>query len=200
MGATTDDERQLQPTADEDDRAAFAAVYRRHSSQVFTHFLQRGVVRADAEDLTAEVFAIAWRRRSVIEPHPTAGLLPWLLGTANNLIKDSRRSIIRARRALARVELPGDVPDIAEELAASAEDRARIRMLTDVLADLTTAEQEVIQFCVLRGLSANVVAGVTGEPAGTVRSRLSRALAKARTSYAALNSDDAPRRTRRSNP
>lgn len=199
MGAKTDDERQREPTVD-DDRTAFAAVYRRHSSQVFTHFLQRGIAKADAEDMTAEVFAIAWRRRSVIEPHPTAGLLPWLLGTANNLIRDSRRSIDRARRALSRLDRPADVPDIAEDLTASAQDRDRIRLLADVLAELTVAEQEVIQFCVLRGLSATVVSGVTGEPVGTVRSRLSRALAKARNHYAALDSDDTPRHNRRSTP
>ena len=53
------------------DRAAFEAVYRSNSWAVYTHFLQRGVARADADDLTAEVFAIAWRRRNDIARHPT---------------------------------------------------------------------------------------------------------------------------------
>lgn len=86
VGANTDGQQSAPPSAS-DDREAYAEIYRAHSSQVFTHFLQRGVARADAEDLTAEVFAIAWRRRAVVEPHPAAGMLPWLLGTANNLIK-----------------------------------------------------------------------------------------------------------------
>jgi len=197
VGANTDGQ-QTAPPSSSDDREAYAEIYRAHSSQVFTHFLQRGVARADAEDLTAEVFAIAWRRRAVVEPHPTAGMLPWLLGTANNLIKDSRRSIARARRALSRIDRRDDVPDIADDLTALAEDNSRIQTLIQVLGRLSTPEQEVIQWCVIRGFAANVVSDLTGEAPGTVRSRLSRALVKARMAYAALNTDDAPRRTIRS--
>lgn len=198
MGVSTDSEQERASPAVTDDRAEFAAIYRAHSAQVFTHFLQRGLRRTDAEDLTAEVFAIAWRRRADIRPHPTAGLLPWLLGTANNLIRDSHRSIARARRALARVDRDVVVPDVAEDLTAQAHDRARLATLAGILSGLSVAEQEVIQFCVLRGFSAATVSELTGEAAGTIRSRLSRALAKARTDYAALNTDDAPRRPPRS--
>jgi len=157
------------------DRAAFEAVYRSNSSAVYTHFLQRGVAQADSDDLTAEVFAIAWRRRNDIAPHPTAGLLPWLLGTANTLLKAKRRSLWRARRALGRVGKPVDVPDIALNLADQAEDRHRLDVLVRILHGLSVPGQEVLQFCVLRGIPPKVVAEVTGEPVGTIRSRLSRA-------------------------
>lgn len=168
------------------DRLIFAAAYTAHASAVFTHLLQRGIGRADAEDLTAEVFAIAWRRSADIRPHPTAGMLPWLLATANNLLRSKRRSLWRAHRALSRIERPTDVPDFSADLAQAAEDKARLAVLVDVLKGLTVAEQEVIQFCVLRGIGPAVVAQVTGEPDGTVRSRLSRALGKARARYAII--------------
>jgi RNA polymerase sigma factor (sigma-70 family) len=179
------------------DRHWNADLYRRHSAAVHTHFRQRGVGWSDAEDLTAEVFAIAWRRRDDVVPHPTAGMLPWLLGTANHLLRDRSRSIARAHRALARITDPVSAPDIAEDLVASAQDRARIEILAGVLHQLTVPEQEVIQFCVLRGLSPGVVADVTAEPASTVRARLSRALDKARAAYAAIDADDAPRTSRK---
>ncbi len=166
------------------DRAAFESVYRASNSAVFTHFLQRGLARADAEDLTAEVFAIAWRRRNDIAPHPTAGLLPWLLGTANVLLKSKRRSLWRAHRALAKIGKPVDAPDIAVHLTDQAEERHRLDLLARILGGLSVPEQEVIQFCVLRGIPPKVVAEVTGEPVGTIRSRLSRALGKARSLYA----------------
>ncbi|MBM9466639.1 RNA polymerase sigma factor [Nakamurella leprariae] len=175
----------------ESERAAFEQTYRTHASSVFSHFLQRGMTRTDAEDLTAEVFATAWRRHGEIEPHPEAGMLPWLLGTANNMLRAKRRSLWRAHRALARVERPADVPDLALDVTQAAEDQARLAVLIEVLRGLSTAEQEVIQFCVIRGISPTVVAQVTGEPAGTVRSRLSRALAKARVRFAELT-DAAP--------
>jgi RNA polymerase sigma factor (sigma-70 family) len=179
------------------ERERHAALYRAHASQVYTHFCQRGVDRGDAEDLTAEVFAITWRRRDAIQPHPTAGMIPWLLATANYLLRERHRAITRARRALSRIALPAGEPDIAEELTESAHDRARLEILARVLKKLTIPEQEVIQYCVLRGLSPTVVADVTGEPVGTIRSRLSRALTRARTAYAAIATDDVPRNRRR---
>ena len=184
------------------DRAAFEAVYRSNSSAVYTHFLQRRVAQADADDLTAEVFAIAWRRRNDIAPHPTAGLMPWLLGTANTLLKAKRRSLWRAHRALGKVGKPVDVPDIALNLADLAEDRHRLDVLVRILHGLSVPEQEVVQFCVLRGIPPKVVAEVTGEPVGTIRSRLSRALGKARGLYARHEADlsNEPRSSQRRTP
>lgn len=166
------------------DSAYFDQLYRTHASTVFTHLLQRRVSWSDAQDLTAEVFAITWRRRATIQPHPEAGMLPWLLATANYVIADRHRMAARSRRALGRLALPVPVPDIAEDIADQAHDVARLERLAELLATLTTAEQEVIQYCTLRGLAPSVVAETTGEPVGTVRSRLSRALTKIRTAYA----------------
>lgn len=90
------------------------------------------------------------------------------------------------------------MPDIADDLAALAEDNSRIQTLIQVLGRLSTPEQEVIQWCVIRGFPANVVADVTGEAPGTVRSRLSRALGEGSHGLCALNTDDMPRRTIRS--
>lgn len=174
------------------EREAFEGVYRSHASSIFTHFLQRGVSHADAQDLTAEVFAIAWRRRSDIEPHPTAGFLPWLMGVANNLLKGQRRSVWRAHRALSRLPREDSAPDIAEDLTDKDEDQFRLRLLILVLSALTVPEQEVIQYCVMRGLSPMVVSDLTGEDAGTIRSRLSRALAKARARYTEISADQPP--------
>ena len=128
-------------------------------------------------------------------------MLPWLLGTANNLLKSKRRSLWRAHRVLARVAMPVDVPDIAVELTELAEDRHRLKLLVLVLQGLSVPEQEIIQFCVLRGIPPKVVAEVTGEPVGTIRSRLSRALGKARDLYAkhaaepSIDPESARRRT-----
>lgn len=171
------------------DRSTFEAQYRLHSSGVFTHFLQRGVPRSEAEDLTSEVFASTWRRRADITPHPSAGMLPWLLGTANVLLRGRRRSLWRAGQALGRLPSPETVPDIADALTDQAQDEHRLQVLREVLTALTVPEQEVLQLCVLRGLAPTVVAEVTGEPAGTVRSRLSRALTKARTRYIEVTGD-----------
>lgn len=58
------------------DEYAFGQVYRRHAQRVFQHCYRRTLSLHDSEDLTAEVFAQAWRRRAEIHVHETAGVIP----------------------------------------------------------------------------------------------------------------------------
>ncbi|HEY3737775.1 MAG TPA: RNA polymerase sigma factor [Jatrophihabitans sp.] len=164
------------------DPDAFGEFYERHADRVFAHCSARGAVRADAEDLTAEVFTIAWRRRSAIQLHDEADILPWLLVTANNLLSEHRRSSARIWRLAGRLPV-ADEPDVAIEIADRDEfDRERVRAL-DTLRALRPADREVIELCVMHGLSAAAVAAATGRPASTVRTRLARALTRARAIY-----------------
>lgn len=179
------------------DPSEFELIYRQHATVVFSHFRQRGVTPTDAEDLTGEVFAIAWRRAADVRIDPDAGALPWLLVTANNLMRGQARSRIRAQRAWTRWGQPEDAPDFSISIADAAEQDFRLALLVEVMSGLTVAEQEVLQLCALRGLSPTVVAAQTGEPAGTVRSRLSRATAKARQRYQQLTATDAVEGPRR---
>ena len=79
-----------------------------------------------------------------------------------------------------------DVPDIAEHAANVAEDDYYVALLATVLQKLSADDQDIIQLCVLQGLPSTVVARITGTRPGTVRSRLSRALSRARRHLAAL--------------
>lgn len=166
-------------------RDEIEAAYERCSGAVYTHFLQRGVPDSDAQDLTGEVFVIALRRRDTVQVHPTAGPLPWLLVTANNLLRERRRKLWRSGKAYGRLPSPPDEPDIAEAVVAREQDRWQLAVLVPLLRRLPELDQEIVQLCVLRGLAPGDVADLMGLPAGTVRSRLSRALTKLRTWYAA---------------
>ena len=65
------------------DDAWFEQVYRDHATAVFRYFVRRAPT-VDAEDLTAEVLATAWRRRGIhpqgmmrrLLPVPTIGCMP----------------------------------------------------------------------------------------------------------------------------
>lgn len=165
------------------DANAFAELYRRHSGRVHAHLLQRtGTV--EAEDLTAEVFVVAWRKNADIHFDEEAGMLPWLLVCANNLLRNQERSLRRARLLLDRVPPgPTAAPDIADEVTDTDERRRARLAVRAVLDRLADGDRDIIQLCVIQGLSPAAVAGVTGRPAGTVRSQLSRALARARSLY-----------------
>ena len=100
----------------------FGVVYGRHMSRVLS-YLRRRLGDGVAEDLTAEVFARAFRARSGYGvQHETA--LPWLLGIASNLVGDHRRAERRRFAALAK---------LAEQ--ANATERARDPGLNPDLVD-----------------------------------------------------------------
>src|SRR5580765_7390669 len=71
------------------DPAAFGVLYERHAFRVYTWCRRR--LEWAASDLTAETFAQAWlgRRRFRDERDGTA--LPWLLGIAHNVLRESAR-------------------------------------------------------------------------------------------------------------
>ena len=71
-------------------------------------FVRRRVTSADdADDITAEVFTVAWRRRA--EWPPPAERRLWLFGVARNVLKTHQRSIYRQDRLTQRLIALGEV-------------------------------------------------------------------------------------------
>lgn len=173
------------------DADAYGALFERYRDRVYTHCLQRTLSSSESEDITAEVFAETWRRRDHVILTDAAGLRPWLLSTANNMLNAGWRKARTARSALHKLR-PDDVPDIAEEVTEEAARDHHLRLLATTLASLSRTDRDVVHLCVTQGLSPSEVARVTGESAGTVRSRLSRALVRARGQFFGLLEQDDP--------
>ena len=76
--------------ATSDDVGWFTAIVREHSTALVRYFARRGP-RQDAEDLAADVFATAWRRRDDV---PREAVLPWLYRTAGFTLANHRRKHI----------------------------------------------------------------------------------------------------------
>jgi RNA polymerase sigma-70 factor (ECF subfamily) len=83
---------------------AFAVVYDRHVGDLLSW--SRARVGEYAADLTAEVFARAWLRRSEFRDRAGGSALPWLYGIAHNVLRDSLRRRRIEDRARARLGLP----------------------------------------------------------------------------------------------
>ena len=156
------------------DGAAFGLIFRRHARTVYNHCFRRTASWADAEDLTSVVFLEAWRRRKDVRFY-SESVLPWLLAVANNVVQNARRSTRRHQRFLAMLPPPADVGDFADQAAERADDERAMGSILGALADLRIEEQEAIALCDWAGLSYAAAAGALGIPAGTIRSRLSRA-------------------------
>jgi DNA-directed RNA polymerase specialized sigma24 family protein len=80
--------------------ARFEACFRHNYGRVLAYVLRRTGDRTVAEDVAAETFLVAWRRRELLPDDA----LPWLLATARNLVLNQHRS--RRRRDRVTLRLP----------------------------------------------------------------------------------------------
>lgn len=92
-----------------DDADAFAELYRRHAPAVLAW--ARGRVGDYGPDLTAEVFAQAWRSRRRFRDEADGAVMPWLLGIARNVLRASIRKRRVEDAARSRLGLPVDIID-----------------------------------------------------------------------------------------
>jgi RNA polymerase sigma factor (sigma-70 family) len=153
----------------------FGVVFDRHFATIH-RYLERRAGPDAADELSGEVFRIAFERRKRFRPvHESA--LPWLYGLATNLLLKRWRGVERHARALGRLEVVSRNGDRAEldrsddRVAASA---ARTRLL-EALAGLRPEDRDVIVLVAWEDLTYEEVAAVLDIPLGTVRSRLNRA-------------------------
>lgn len=154
----------------------FEALYRSSRDDVFAYVATVLRDRAAAEEVTAQAFERAFRRRSTYRPRrgtPRA----WLFGIARNAALDE----LRRRR---RVSALGDEPPDPEAPAPEdqAEESLRRAAVRAALAGLSPRDREVLALKFHAGLSNGELARVLGTSesnAGTVLHRTIEKLRKA---------------------
>lgn len=172
------------------DPGAFAAFYLRHSDAVYRHCRSRVTLQVDAEDLALDVFEIAWRKRAALHFDEDADILLSLLTIANLLLKRHRTATFRRGLLSRRLGLPGRVSDPADEVVVSISRKDYARQAMAAVSRLRLSDQELIRLCVIEQLSTEQVAAILGAKPGTIRTRLSRALARARLEYRLATGDE----------
>jgi RNA polymerase sigma factor (sigma-70 family) len=161
------------------DGDAFGEVFDVCARSVYNHAFRLTGDWSAAEDVMAMTFLEAWRGRARLAPDG-GSLRPWLLGIATNLARGQRRTARRERSALSRLAAPDESPGFADDVIGRLDDATRLAALHRALTSLRRDEFEVLALCVWSGLSYGETAEALGIPVGTVRSRLSRARARAR--------------------
>ncbi|MGW5683843.1 RNA polymerase sigma factor [Nonomuraea sp. NPDC003754] len=151
-----------------DPRDRFTSLYDSCYASVYAYAVSRAG-RQLAEEVASETFCVAWQR---IDDVP-AQALPWLLGVARNVLRESYRA--EARRQSLEAELSAWVS--AEELTAGdigesvTERAAHLRGL----AALSDDDREVLTLVAWHGLRAADAAKVVGCSTATFFVRLHRA-------------------------
>jgi RNA polymerase sigma-70 factor (ECF subfamily) len=153
----------------------FATIYDRYFDEVYRYVAGR-LGRDVADDLAAETFLVAFRKRDRFDP-ARGSVRPWLYGIATTLVGQHRREETRRYRALVRAR--GRVLDLSESHADRVADTVTaerlVRPLAASLADLRHGDRDVLLLVAIGELSHQEVALALDIPYGTVGSRLNRA-------------------------
>lgn len=176
------DDSALVTRARRGDTGAYEEIVRRYQQLAFrTAYLITGSAQ-EAEDAAQEGFIRAFsaldRFREGADPRP------WLLRIVANEARNRARSAGRRRNLVLKLAddfRPGDAAPSPEAAALAAEDRRRLMRELGSMAD---EDRLVISCRYLLGLDGAETAAALAIPEGTVKSRLSRALARLRKRYA----------------
>ncbi|GAA5047687.1 RNA polymerase sigma-70 factor (ECF subfamily) [Thermocatellispora tengchongensis] len=145
-----------------DDSRRFTGMYDECRQRVWAYVVSRAG-RQVADEVVSETFAIAWRRLDDV-PEPA---LPWLLGVARNVLRDTIRAEVR-REALSQELRSWTEGDVADQVTE------RLGVLR-ALAGLGEDDREILILVAWQGLSPRDAARVIGCSAAAFRVRLHRA-------------------------
>lgn len=151
--------------------AWFETVFREHATAVFRYFARRAGTQ-EAEDLAADVFATAWRRRADV---PEGAELPWLYRTAGFVLANHQRK----GRPVPVAEVPDEPDDDVDpaELAI-VDDEVRT-----VLSALAPRDRRILLLVAWEGLDGDELAAVLGISRGGADAALSRARSRLREAW-----------------
>jgi RNA polymerase sigma-70 factor (ECF subfamily) len=129
-----------------------------HERRVLAYALRRTATAADAEEVAAETFVIAWRRRGQVPEDP----LPWLFGVARRLVANQRRARQRQLGLIARITQRGvDAPPTVAVGVEGPATRALVRLRPDdqeLLRLVAWEELDHRSIGLMLGISENAVA------------------------------------------
>jgi RNA polymerase sigma factor (sigma-70 family) len=156
---------------------AFGELFKRHSRSVYAYCARRTGNLDLAEDLTSVVFMEAFRRRRKLQLSSKSAL-PWLIGVANNVIRNAERSLRRYRSALDRIPVPANGVSSEEDAMERLGAQEALASALEAISALTQGEQDVVLLVLWSEFTYADAATALSIPVGTVRSRLASARAK----------------------
>ena len=172
------DDSELIARAHRGDAAAYEEIVLRYQQIAFrTAYVITGSA-ADAEDAAQEGFVKAYR--ALDRFRLGADLRPWLLRIVANEARNRVRSSGRRHQLELRLTegfRPGDAAPSPEAAAVASDERRRLLAIVNALSE---EDRLVIASRYFLELSGEETAAALGIPEGTVKSRLSRALARLR--------------------
>lgn len=150
----------------------FTHLYEVHYPSILAYFMRRLDSTVTAQDLTEDVFLVAWRKLDQIPAGEESRY--WLYGVARRTLMNHQRKTSTRRRLLPRIQAAAynDTPGPETQLVRSEEARA----LLGALATLKEDDQELIRLAYWDELPHQAIAALLGCSRGAIDVRLHRAV------------------------
>jgi RNA polymerase sigma-70 factor (ECF subfamily) len=172
----------LAPAGDDDlmrrmaagDPSALRSTYDRTAGTVLALALRILGARPEAEEVVQETFLELWRRAPAYDPR-RGSAVAWILSICRSRAIDRIRSRGVAARVAQSAAAEGDPVAMPIENTEARQRRERVQ---EALLSLPAEQREAIELAYFGGLTQREIAQRTGEPLGTVKTRVRLALAK----------------------
>lgn len=178
------------------DEAALEPLYDRYGKLIYS--LAMRVVRdtAAAEEVVQEVFVRLWRSAASFDP-ARGHVHAWLMRITHNLALNEVRRRQSRPVAAASDDWESSSATLVDQDAARdpthmATLNERAALVRAALMELPSAQRQAIALAFFGGLSQAEVAAATGDPLGTVKSRIRVGMQRLRESLIARGLDSSP--------
>jgi len=158
------------------DQSALAELYDRYSSVVYAVALRVLGDTGAAEDILQEVFLQLWRNPSVFDA-ARGNLGAWLAVIARN------RAIDALRRRKPETDIQDVIVSVAPDLAGEADRSRAAERIRGVLGAMPAPQRSALEMAYFEGMSHSEIAGKTGEPLGTIKTRIRAGLMTLRKAF-----------------
>jgi RNA polymerase sigma-70 factor (ECF subfamily) len=176
MATAQEDDALLLSRVERGEEAAMAVLYDRYSRIVYSVSLRVLRDPAAAEDVLQEIFMQVWRSPDSFVS-ARGSLAGWLAVVARNRSIDT----LRRKRPTEQVEdvalaMPGNLAEESERNLMM--ERARV-----MIATLPQEQRKTLEMAFFDGLTHAEIAEMTGDPLGTVKTRIRTALLTLRKGF-----------------
>lgn len=160
------------------DQGAMAALYDRYSSIVYSVALRVLQDTGAAEDVLQEIFMQLWRNPGAFDAN-RGNMAAWLA------VISRHRAIDTLRRRRPENNIEDLVVSVEPDLAGNADRTRTMDKVRGALETMPSTQRSVLEMAYFEGLTHVEIADKTGEPLGTIKTRIRAGLLSLRKVLAA---------------
>jgi RNA polymerase sigma-70 factor, ECF subfamily len=160
------------------DQSAMAALYDRYSSIVYSVALRVLQDTAAAEDVLQDIFMQLWRKPAAFDAS-RGNMAAWLAVIARN------RAIDALRRRRPQDDIDEVMVSVEPDLASEAERSRAMEKVRGALQAMPPAQRAALEMAYFEGLTHAEIAEKSGDPLGTIKTRIRAGLLTLRKVFAA---------------